>query len=253
MKDSKPEILTTGFALAAATLLKVFDATSLNQSIIIFLVSASIVLMFIQIFKNRKLVSEVKNFDLIGIREVNKPHTEMDLKKQLIRCKESFVFWGVSARTIINQEGVNLIRTKYFQNPNIVFKFLLLDPREDEVGKKRAKEETGNEKIWDSWKKIISGSMEELAALKNEIPKLNIEIRIYRTNPIFRMLEVDNSEIYLNFYCSNIIPTELPNFHLIRKPNSFYYAIEKSFEDSWNISEVVLDKVTYKVLDLKHD
>jgi hypothetical protein len=175
-----------------------------------------------------------------GIYSVDPPHSSLDMNLQMKHCQSSFDFFGVSARTILDAQGGATIKKKIVANPNVKIRFLLLDPREDIIGKQRAEDETGNCNDWVAWKKIITASIDELKTLKSEITTAKIEVRIYKETPIFRSICVDRKLMYVNYYGKGFRPSETSNLQLSNKSISLFNALEGNFDRVWDAAQVIL-------------
>ncbi len=182
------------------------------------------------------LAIRILSIKTYGIDAIDKPHTTLVMNSQLSNCKESFDFLGVSARTILDAEGGHAIRTKLAHQPNVKLRFLLLDTACEEIGFKRAEDETGDRNNWVAWKKIIQASIDELRLIKSTMLTANIEVRIYKETPIFRSITTDGQFMYVNYYGKDFRPSETCNLRLRRKDISLFIALQSNFERIWESS-----------------
>ena len=231
-------------SLAAGIVLKVLDLLDLSHGVML-VVILPLTLTSIHIWSKLR---RYKRFDITAIHD---PHTAMDLRQQLETCEKSLSFLGVSARTVVGAQGGQAIRAAFARTPNLKLCFLLFDPRLTAHGKRRAKDETGDEKTWDSWKGIIVSSIEGIEVLKRSLPQADIQVRIYKEFPVFRMFVVDESRILANFYGRNFLPSEISSLFLTQGNNRLFNAYQRFFEELWGRSEVVVDANTMKAADLR--
>lgn len=230
IKTSIISIITSLIATGIASIFSLLKLRDIPLILIAFLFLAFAIYFFLW---RREIMS-------YGINSIDEPHTSLDMNLQMENCQKNFDFFGVSARTILDAQGGQTIKKKVIDNPNVKIRFLLLDPNEDEIGKKRAQDETGNENDWTAWKQIISASIDELKTIKADINSANIEVRVYSETPIFRAITIDEETMYLNYYGKGFRPSETPNLSISKKDISIFNALEANFNRVWNSSKVML-------------
>jgi len=212
---------------------------------LIILLSISIALLFL-------MGSRILSYRKFGLSSIHDSKKELNIISKLKTCQNGLSFLGVSARTILSAEARKSIEQAFAQNNQLSLKFLLFDPRETEFGKRRALDETGNEEIWDSWKYIILSSIEELGVLNSEGKKRKIEVRVYKSFPIFRALFVDSNTVFLNYYGKGFSPAEINCLKLTKGKNSYYEALEKYYNELWNSSEIILSNDVNNIPNLRN-
>ncbi len=100
---------------------------------------------------------------------------------QIKKCSDSFYFLGVSGSTTM-KDTVVIEKFKQLENGSI--RILLLDPESD-VMTKRAEDEN---KSPAEFKNQIKGTIESLKHLQSQYPSIKIELKLYDTYPIWRMV-----------------------------------------------------------------
>jgi hypothetical protein len=142
----------------------------------------------------------------------------------------SFDFVGISARTMLIEELFieKLIKSAKGKNK---FRFLLLNPNCENVEIKSNEE--GDTKS--SWENEINASIERLKSLKKE-HKLNIEIRLYNSYPIFRQVILNNSIMYFSWYPTGQRGSSSPVMCFDDSKKSIYQPLKANYEELWKSS-----------------
>jgi len=137
-----------------------------------------------------------------------------------------FVFWGISAKTVIHNDDFRRVLIEKARSAP--FRFLILSPDSAHVALRAAEE--GDTAM--GWKREIEANIDRLQVLRNQYG-LNLEIGLFDSAPVFRLILLNSNLLYLGWY-----PRSSQGFHspLIVASNeaySLYVPIRASFEDAW--------------------
>lgn len=163
---------------------------------------------------------------------------KFSLVDQMKNSKKSFCFMGVSARTILDPQVEKLIIEKLLSKNDYVIKFLVFDYQETEKLKRRALEETGEESTANEWSDLMRSIIQMLLRIKNRLGQNGgerLQIKVYKSFPVFRMLIIDDEKILLNYYAPKHFPSEMSCVELtMLKDNvSLGNAFKKQFDEIW--------------------
>lgn len=149
-----------------------------------------------------------------------------------------FVFWGISAKTIIHSDDFrNVIIQK--ARGNTRFRFLILDPDSDCVALRAAEEgDTAT-----GWKREIEANIDRLLQMRDQLG-LNIDIRLFDAWPVFRLIFVNDHTLYFGWYphASQGIHSPLVVTANMNSRPSLYDPIRRLFNDFWNHGKEVANR-----------
>jgi uncharacterized protein DUF5919 len=209
--------------LVAGILIFVF-ATNITNAFILLSIIEFLVIVYL-LFRNYKehIIPGVKKFS-------EKFENGYDVTEILEDVSSSFDFIGISARTMLINEIFIEKLLKKAKGKN-KFRFLLLNPDCNNVDIKSSEE--GD--IKSSWENEINASIERLKSLKKE-HKLNIEIRLYESYPIFRQIILNNTLMYFSWYPTGQRGTSSPVMCFDDSKKSIYQPLKANFEEIWKTS-----------------
>jgi hypothetical protein len=181
------------------------------------------------------LLFELNKFWSVGIRGVDKNiNLGINYKKSLELCQNKIMFLGIGAGKLSkDKEFINALN-RCKQTP---IKFLLCNP-ENKALISAAKSSC---KPDDEYKNIVLNSLRVIAELKDR-RDLNIEVRLYLGEPIVRMMFIDDSICLFSYNAlGEGDGSQLPQLHIVknhshRDVESFYYFLEKYFNNLWESS-----------------
>jgi hypothetical protein len=180
------------------------------------------------------LWQDINRFFSVGLFGADKNIKDgLDYMHSLRLCHNRLSFLGIGASKLTaSDEFENALARCSADHPA---RFLLSEPTSDNLTQaaKRA-----NRPV-EEYKHIVVQSLKRIAQLKCE-RDFNIEVRFYTDNPIFRLMFIDDSLCLMSY---NIFGkgdgSDFPQLHLInivgrQKEKSFYYPLQKYFEQQWN-------------------
>lgn len=187
---------------------------------------------------------EIRQFRKHGFARIwNAADNKFDLLTQIHSSEKSFFFMGVSARTILQPQNEAVIVQKLLTHHEYEIRFLLFDRHETVKLQRRALEETGNPETADEWSEIMKSTVQMIRRLKKTLGATGdrLQLRIYKSFPVFRMLIVDSKYVLLTYYPRNRFPTNLDCLELRGPddPSSFGYALRKYFDEVWSEAEAI--------------
>jgi len=168
---------------------------------------------------------------------------KFNLLNQIQSSKKSLFFLGVSARTIMQPQIESAILQKLLTNYEYEIRCLLFDQNETAKLRRRAIEETGDPDAADEWFKAMGSTIEMILRIKKKLGAAGdrLQVRIYKSFPVFRMLIVDHELVLMNYYAKNRFPGDLPCLEIRgpQDPARFGYAFSKFFDEMWSEAELV--------------
>lgn len=181
---------------------------------------------------------KLNKFVSVGITDADtEVRTGTDYKGALVLCTNELKFLGIGAS--------KLTREPEFENalarcrPDRPIKFLLLNPTDERLVRAAQRFERDR----DEYKRIVIDSLGIIAQLRDR-RALNIEVRFYSTEPIFRLMFIDDSICLFSYYVlGEGDGSQLPQLHVESAPQaapssiSFYHALELYFEKLWADSQ----------------
>jgi len=257
MADVRSFALAIFANLATTALLSLFGLSLLASCLVAaLLLIAALSIWIFRLTRDRDLAAtrgtELTQLRKAGIVDARPSLDQISLAHQLQICRKSLDFLGVSARTIMDNAAQPAIRKALANEPSLKLRFLLFDPRETQLGEQRAQDETGTATTWTSWSQLIRSVVAELQAISIDHPGADIEVRIYKSFPVFRLLIVDHEEVFLNFYGKGVLPTALPALHLrADSVTSLASAFTGYFEECWRTAEVFVSRKLKRAGELR--
>jgi len=144
-----------------------------------------------------------------------------------------FLFWGISAKTIIHSDDFRQILVMKSRGKRR-FRFLILDPESEHVIKRAAEEgDTPH-----GWQREIEANIDRLQQLRTQ-HGLNIEVRLYDAAPVFRLIFIDSNMMYLGWYPMESQGVHSPLLVVTNGANSIYGPVRTLFEETWLTSKEV--------------
>jgi hypothetical protein len=225
------------YRLAVSTVLFVILSSLcriyLPQGWVVFSIIILIVLSCIIFF----LFDEFWSLGVVGADRHTK--SGVDYRVALSICTSSLDFLGIGAGKLRSVQDEFEKAIDRCSRPDRPIRFLLCRPDSEEL--RRIAQSA--RKPEDEFKKGVLESLRVLAKLRNERAK-NIEVRLYREFPVFRLMFI-NDEICL---ASHYIlgkggdGSEAPQLHLVktseaRDVESLYYGFHLYFDSIWDSSE----------------
>jgi len=226
--------------VAYALLLRIVEVPRSVQT------SLMIVLLLILPF----LVLHLRHFWRRGLVNIwDAKDEKFNLLNQIHESKRSLFFLGVSARTIMQPQIEAALMQKLLTNHEYEVRFLLFDRSETRKLRRRALEETGNPDAANEWATAMGSTIEMILRIKKTLARAGdrLQVRTYRSFPVFRMLIIDNRYVLMNYYAKDRFPAELPCLETGApgNPSSFGYAFAKYFEEMWSeAQETILERDT---------
>lgn len=157
----------------------------------------------------------------------------LDYIHSLRLCHNSLSFLGIGASKLTASDEFEKALARCSADKPA--RFLLSEPTSENLTQaaKRASRPV------EEYKHIVLQSLKRIAQLKCE-RDFNVEVRFYKDTPIFRLMFIDESLCLMSY---NIFGkgdgSDFPQLHLInivgkKKEKSFYYPLQKYFEQQWN-------------------
>jgi hypothetical protein len=177
------------------------------------------------------LFSKIRLMDYIGIYRIEKNISAgTNTEKLLDKVQDNFFLLGRGASRFI--EAKNFSEALLRVDTNKIIKFLILNP-EAKAPKILSKERDVEENHISA---VVKNSLATINQLKKQ--GRNIEVRYYNNPkyiPIFRVVGIDDSELYVSFY--NRKETGKKSFQLVlrdnKNDNNLYIAFKKHFDFLW--------------------
>lgn len=181
---------------------------------------------------------EIGQFWRVGLRGADRSIVEgIDYGKALELCRNYLDFLGVGASKLSREDEFvpALLRCR----PDVPIRFLLLSPSDENL--RAAAMRAG--KSENEYRDLVLGSLRSIADIKKK-RNINIEVRFYSEDPIFRLMFVDRSVCLVSY---NIFGegdgSQLPQLHVVKSPGgrreveSFYYPFDLYFKNIWEAGE----------------
>lgn len=166
---------------------------------------------------------------IIGVRKSFRSFDEAPKPLEMIHeVTSEFRFMGISAKTLLIDEAFDREMIQKARG-SCHFKFLLLNPQSKYVKEKAIEE--GDTPI--GWKNEIEASIERLHTLRDQ-HHLNLEIRLFDSYPIFRIILV-NSIMYFSWYPSGRRGSTSPMQISENINQSMYEPFSNYFNKLWEI------------------
>jgi len=171
---------------------------------------------------------EIKVFRKIGIDEILFEKSIPHIKDYEIDTNGDFAFWGISAKRFVNE---NSILNKFIEigNKEKTIRFLLLNPDCPNLERK-AIDEGEDPKIWREEIKMTISRLKDFAKKNN----IEIKIRLFDTFPVWRIVMMNNSLMYVTYFIKNRQGILSPLLKLSDDCyDNLYRAFKIQFEDVW--------------------
>lgn len=141
-----------------------------------------------------------------------------------------FVFWGISAKTVIHSDDFRRIIIERARG-STTFRFLILHPTSPHLAVKALEEgDTAT-----GWRREIEANIDRLREMRDE-HHLNIEVRTYDAWPIFRLMFINSSTLYFGWYPRGSQGVHSPLIVVRNDRISIYHPIRLLFEQVWDNS-----------------
>lgn len=222
MKNSIRDVLIN---LAASSLFAlIFFLAGLVgvTSAVIIALSASLLISVYLIFRS----SETKMRKWVGIEAVS-PGPNDDVEQMLSDARHSIDFLGVTANRTARSPVCREAILKVAENSGRI-RFLLLNP--SSVHLDRRAQDEGDDA--ESWRTEIEGSVRRLEMIKNE--GANISVRFYDAYPLFRMVNLDNTTMHMNWFLDGRPGHNCPELTLRVDRVGLAAAVSRHFEELWS-------------------
>lgn len=226
MKNIYDIYLPFAINVIAGILIFVFVSNLTNAFILLSIIEFLIIVYLLYKNYNEHVIPGVKKYS-------SKFEDGYKVSEILDNVSVSFDFIGISARTMLIDELFidKLIKCAKGKNK---FRFLLLNPDCENVEIKSNEE--GD--IKSSWQNEINASIERLKSLRKE-HKLNIEVKIYNSYPIFRQVILNNSTMYFSWYPTGLRGSSSPMMCFDDSKKSIYQPLKANYEEIWKMSEEI--------------
>jgi hypothetical protein len=224
------KIITEVIGVTLATLIAGF-ITRLSVDWSISTISIGVLILLCSYFAYRmyKLSRSISE-RFSGILKEYLSNNKPTLEKQIALCKNSFYFLGISAKRTVSapelQEKLIEIGKKGGE-----IRFLLMNPKSPTL--KRKADDEGDD--WNAWKKDIEAQINRLKAIgKNN--NIKISVKLYDEFPIWRMVIIDTSKMYLHYFLSEQQGPQSPLLEIEEKKNGIFHSFYREYLELWNRS-----------------
>jgi hypothetical protein len=232
--DSLKDLVKEAFKMLIAALPGgITSFISDNTTLITIITLLGFALAYV-VFHRAKFKHTVRNIGIVDLYEPKALSTADALKKAITTCD----FLGVSAKSTADSrevaaqfERLSLASSKH------KIRFLIMNPDAQKAISKRARDEQVNPQAWPN---DMQGAIINLKTLTDK-KNIDIEIRLYDSYPLWRMVIIDNQCVYLNY----ALPArKINSSHLIKldhSKNSLAHTFIKLYENMWEDSLPVED------------
>ncbi|MEI8574529.1 hypothetical protein U737_20055 [Methylomonas sp. LW13] len=176
-----------------------------------------------------------------GVHDAVIDPTIEDYSNLLKGTIHGFSLLGVGAEKLTRDFEVFKSAMNRCSNNNNPARFLLVAPDVDWVHEGATRRGLGKS----HFKELLIRSLRKIKQLKEEY-QTPIEVRFYRSKPLFRILLINNNECWFGYYSESVVNTQENEFEnkshttlIVRKPldippdREFYGATEEYFNQLW--------------------
>ena len=162
----------------------------------------------------------------------------IDFKKALGLVSNSMDFLGIGAAKLTDERSAFESAIARCQRPERPVRFLLCRPDNDDLQKMAQSADHDRQ----TYQKKVRASLAMIAELRAD-RAWNVQVRLYRNFPTFRLMFIDDSICLASHYVlGKGSGAELPQLHVIRlrgsrDVDSLYYAFSSYFERFWADAE----------------
>lgn len=162
----------------------------------------------------------------VGVESAS-PGPKRNVEKVLNNAKHSIDFLGVTANRTTRSPECKEALLGVAENSGQI-RFLLLNPASSHLDR-RAQDEGDDA---ESWRTEIEGSVRRLKMIKDE--GANISVRFYDAYPLFRMVNLDNSTMHINWFLEGRPGHSSPELTLRVDKAGLAMAISRHFDELWS-------------------
>ena len=181
---------------------------------------------------------QINQFWKVGIRGVDQTIAGgIDYSGALRLCHNELKFLGIGASKLTAENEFKKALARCNADKSV--KLLLLDPEDERLVESAQRFDRPPAE----YKKNVLNSLHKIAELKKD-RRFNIEVHFYCSEPIFRLMFIDNSLCLLSYYeLGKGEGAQLPQVHVTKagenRPSSesLFHPLEKYFDELWKNSE----------------
>ncbi len=177
------------------------------------------------------------DLNIAGLSQIFE-NAEITLDQTLHSVVKNYRFLGVSAEKVITNTTnfKQIVESKAFKNAT--FEFILLNYKATDTIRKHAEREGEDPK---ALAKRLESFIIDLANMKKKFEK-RINVYLYDTIPIFRLVFVDDAKCFVSFYgAENQKGVTVPQLVFQKTVKSYYTAFEGFYSFIKNSSKLISD------------
>jgi hypothetical protein len=192
--------------------------------------------------KNELTISRMHS---IGVYDINIEPKVDDYKRILDNAHNGFDMMGIGADKVTRDFDTFRLAMSRCSSVRPV-RFLLIAPDIAWVNESAIRQGL----VGSNFKERIIRSLKLIAKLHNEY-SIPVEVRFYRTKPIFRVMITNNDECWLGYYCDSVVSTGQNEFEskgnsslILKRPSNrpqdreFFGVAKAYFEQQWDMPGV---------------
>lgn len=183
------------------------------------------------------LYLQLNQFWQLGIRGVDASIKKgINYDKALKLCTNELKFLGIGANKLTKEKEFEAAISRCMTNKPI--KLLLLDPSDPRLVSSARQ----FNRPTDEYKRNVQESLRTIADLKTN-RAFNIEVHFYSTEPVFRLMFIDDSLCLVSYYeLGKGDGSQLPQIHVVKasenraSAKSLFHPLEIYFDEMWKDS-----------------